>query len=197
MKRTLILFGVFWAACGGGGGNGNADLTIPVDLVPPSDMATASDLATPDLAAAADMATPDMATAGDMATADMLSPPVLANPPVCAAANITADALYTNVFKPNCANGNCHATGSGGVMITSGATLKSMWVDKTFEAARVPVVKSGGGDIAVNSSYIMYKLLNQAATAGGNNTASMPKGGAKLSDPDLCQFINWIKGGAL
>lgn len=191
MKRTLILFSVFWAACGGSGGDGGADMTVPVDLASAPDLATAGDMATPDLATAGDMAN------GDMATPDMVAPLVLANPPACAAANVTADALFTNVFKPNCANGECHGTGSGGVTITSGALLKSLWVDKTFQMAQIPVVKSGGGDAAVNNSYIMYKLLNQAGTAGGSNTSSMPKGRAKLSDANLCQFINWIKGGAL
>lgn len=180
LASTLVL------ACGGGG-TSSEDMAVAADLTSGNPDQATSDLATPDLAAA-----------GDMATPDMLSPLVLSNPPSCGVAVVTADQLYTNVFKANCTqNGaGCHATGSGGVTITSGATLRLSWIDKVLEGARVPVVKSGGGDAAVNGSYIMYKLLNQAAVAGGNNTSSMPKGGAKLADADLCQFINWIKNGA-
>jgi hypothetical protein len=135
---------------------------------------------------------PDMKPAG----------PMVMNLPTCADANVDATALYNGIAKLSCTRNEagCHFTGSGQLTFKSAADMKTAFVDKvapqTNGTTKMVYVKSGGGEAALHQSYVMYKLMGQAAAAGGSGDL-MPRGAANpLANAQLCLFINWIKGGA-
>lgn len=168
---------------------GPADLaTGPADLATgPADLAGGKN----DLAVATDMAggTPDLSTP----PADLATGPMVTGLPTCADTGVTADSLFTTVAAASCAvTGSCHSKGDGGLTFTSGATLKSAFVGiASKQTTVVPLVTASD----VDRSYLMYKLTNQQATVMGRGVL-MPRGGARLTDANLCKFIVWIKEGA-
>lgn len=154
----------------------------------PDDMAEAADLATirRDMAKAPeDMATqpPDLTTLG----------PKLTGLPSCTNTGVTADMVYKDVIATSCSGGGrCHAMGASGLTITSGMQLIANTVNKSAgQTTTIPLVKPGD----VNSSYLIYKLMDQQGMAGGSG-GIMPKNGIKLPDAELCKFIVWVKEGA-
>lgn len=176
--------------------------TSPADLATgPADLATGpADLAggKSDLAVAVDMAggkadmasgTPDLSSP----PADMAGGPMVTGLPTCTDTGVTADVVFSTVASTSCAvAGTCHSKGDGGLTFTSGATLKSAFVGiASKQTTVVPLVTASD----VDRSYLMYKLTNQQASVMGRG-GLMPRGGARLTDANLCKFIVWIKEGA-
>jgi|CXWL01.1.fsa_nt_gi hypothetical protein len=112
-----------------------------------------------------------------------------------AASAITADALYTDVLKTNCATSTCHGAGTTvPFKANSGAEFKTVWVGKSPKpppSVTVPYVTAGDPD----KSYVMYKVLGQGTTVGGS-ASQMPLGDPPLSNDNICKIYNWIKDGA-
>lgn len=169
--------------------SGPADLaTSPVDLAGgKNDLAVAVDMAS----GKEDMATgtPDLSTPPvDMATA-----PTVTGLPTCTDTGVTADVVFSTVASTSCAvAGTCHSKGEGGLTFTSGATLKSALVGvASKQTTLIPLVTASD----IDHSYIMYKLSDQQTKVMGRG-GMMPRGGARLSDANLCKFIVWIKEGA-
>lgn len=183
----LIATALALGACGG-----TTPMNQDMAMLPEADM-RAEDK--PDMK----MDPPDM----KMDPADMKpAGPMVTGLPACAAANVDATALYNGIAKSSCTRNEagCHFTGSGQLTFKSAADMKTAFVDKvapqTNGSTKMSYVKSGGGEAALHQSYVMYKLMGQAATAGGSGDL-MPRGAATpLADPQLCLFVNWIKGGA-
>lgn len=169
--------------------SGPADLaTGPADLAGgKSDLAVAVDMA----GGRADMAsgTPDLSSP----PADMAAGPTVTGLPTCTDTGVTADVVFSTVASTSCAvAGTCHSKGDGGLTFTSGATLKSALVGiASKQTTIVPLVTASD----IDRSYLMYKLTNQQATVMGRG-GLMPRGGARLTDANLCKFIVWIKEGA-
>jgi len=107
--------------------------------------------------------------------------------PNCAAANVTSMQAYTGVVMANC---GCHAGGSGGLTITSAATLKANTVDVNATTAKMKRITPND----VDQSYLLYKILNQHLKVPGGGGSQMP--GQALTDPQKCLLINWVKSGA-
>lgn len=182
---TLLSAAVGLAGCGGSGEPQPEDMAAP-DLA----VVTTPDLSVPaaDLHPAADLKPlEDMRLVTDSAPP---APTVTGLPP-CTETNINADKLFPTA-KTHCANGGCHATGAGGLTIKDAATLKSALVGVAARQTTImPRVQAGN----VDQSYLIYKLADQQPAAMGSGVL-MPKGGSRLADPDLCQFVVWVKEGA-
>lgn len=182
---TLLSAAVGLAGCGGSGDPQPEDMAAPDLAVTP----------TPDLSVTpADMrAAADLKPLEDMRVVTDSAPPapMVTGLPSCTETGINADKLFPTV-KTHCANGSCHATGAGGVTIKDAATLRSALVGVAArQTTIVPRVQAGN----VDQSYLIYKLVDQQATVMGSGVL-MPKGGSRLADADLCQFVVWVKEGA-
>lgn len=185
MLSTLLALG----ACGG-----TTPMNQDMTMTPEGDMRVADppDMKTADPPDMKQQDPPDMKQTGTMVT----------GLPTCADAAVNAAALYDGIVKSSCTRNEagCHFNGSGNLTIKSAADMKTAFLDKvapqTMNTSKMVYVKSGGGEGALHQSYVMYKLMGQAATAGGSGDL-MPRGaGSPLGNTQLCLFINWIKGGA-
>jgi hypothetical protein len=174
-------------------------VTSPADMAkPPADMAKSpSDMASrPDdmMRHPSDMTEPSpdlMRPPMDLSTPPDLGGPHVTGLPTCTDTGVTADTLFTGTAMAACAKGGCHSSGSGGLTMTSGATLKANTVGVAANETKL-VKRVAAGDI--DGSYLMYKLTNQQDKVGGSGSSMPP--GKKLSDAELCQFIAWIQEGA-
>jgi hypothetical protein len=112
-------------------------------------------------------------------------PPMLMSPPSCPGDPITATDIAA-ITSVTCAGAMCHNLGTA-------QQVKSTWVNKpSSQTTRIPMVKPTDP----NSSYVLYKLLGQAKTAGGGGNR-MPENKPMLSTADYCKFHDWVQGGAM
>jgi hypothetical protein len=106
----------------------------------------------------------------------------------------TATDIYNDIVEGyGCNAGGCH----GGEMyqhfvIQDAPSLRSVWINVSADE-RTGFNRVTPGN--VDTSYVLYKLLNEQADAGGSGD-QMPQGGPYLSDADVCKVLSWVKAGA-
>jgi hypothetical protein len=111
--------------------------------------------------------------------------PMLSNPPSCPGDPITATDIAA-ITSVTCAGAMCHNWGTAQL-------VKSAWVNKpSSQTTLIPLVKP----TEPNASYVLYKLLGQAKSAGGSGNR-MPANRPALSNADYCKFHDWVQGGAM
>ncbi len=106
----------------------------------------------------------------------------------------TATDIYNDIVEVyGCSAGGCH----GGAMfqhfeIQDAASMRAAWVNASSdERPGFHRITPGNPD----TSYVLYKLLDEQADAGGSGD-QMPQGGPYLSDADVCKVVSWVKAGA-
>jgi hypothetical protein len=129
---------------------------------------------------------PDLAENPDLSPTDK---PMLMGLPMCLDEILTAEQLHERSVSKNCSVGMCHGRWN------SATAMKTAWVGKASSVMEVtlPLVTPG----KVHESYVLYKIMGQhrhALVKGAGDR--MPKGRDMLPDGDICNFINWIRGGA-
>lgn len=135
---------------------------------------------------------PDMRATEDLTTVhEDLGPaekPKLTGLPMCTASTVSAADLYTKTVGTNCRVGMCHMNA------VDAKAIIDWWVGKpALGTAAMPLVTAGD----IDQSYVMYKLMGQHMNPLVRGMGvSMPRNKPRLSDEHLCNFINWIKGGA-
>jgi hypothetical protein len=134
----------------------------------------------------------------------------------------TLHAAAAEVLTPMtpCGFSSCHAgTGKAGLILTGATNLNMLMVDKmSCEAPNLPLVASGGGQTALDKSYLWIKLAGAADPSGFiqgdmatwgmggacGQTAAAPYGvrmpqmatAMTTSEERLAKIRNWICGGA-
>jgi hypothetical protein len=93
------------------------------------------------------------------------------------------------VIQPSC---NCHQGGSGGLTMTSPATLISNTVNVDASQADMKRITPNN----VDQSYLLYKVFNQHNNVPNGGGSKMPLGG-NLSAAQQGLLVNWVKSGAL
>jgi hypothetical protein len=131
---------------------------------------------------------------GDAARADAATDGglMLTGLPSCMAANVTATQLYTGVVTTSCAGNRCHDPGNMGMLAMGSAAQMRTNLRMPSAFASMPRVTPGD----IHQSYVVYKLLNQHMRVPGGRGNRMPPV-APLSNAQVCQFINWIRAGAM
>jgi hypothetical protein len=107
----------------------------------------------------------------------------------------TFSSIVTGVLVPRCASAACHS-GSPPVAFPSleaGVAWQAMVGVPSGQASGMNMVEPG----APERSYLMFKLRNDAAAAGGSVATPMPPAGDTLLDPaDIAAIEAWILNGA-
>jgi hypothetical protein len=103
--------------------------------------------------------------------------------------------IEAQILVPRCASAACHS-GSPPVAFPSleaGAAWQAMVGVPSGQASGMNMVEPG----APERSYLMFKLRNDAAAAGGSVATPMPPAGDTLLDPaDIAAIEAWILNGA-
>src|SRR5689334_8223336 len=125
MKSTITTLSLasLLGACSGPAPPATApDLTMTPDLEEPADLAEAADLGPLD-----DLRPPP----------DLLPPPKLTGLPDCAAANVTAAMLYSQVASLRCTARYCHGITDpvAHFNFDSAAEMRSAWADRSKQSA--------------------------------------------------------------
>jgi cysteine-rich repeat protein len=128
--------------------------------------------------------------ASNKCTANKCAPLMLSGVPNCMAANVTADTVWTTIVQPKC---GCHTGGSGGLTMTSAATLKSNTVNTPATNAMMDRIEP----MNIHSSYFLYKVFGQQGNVPGGGGSQMPLGGPVLTTAERCTLINWVNSGAM
>jgi hypothetical protein len=139
----------------------------------------------------------DLTMQADLSQVDLMAPVVTGLPTNCTGV-VTSAMLYTEVVQGTCATStSCHAPGSTSpYSIGSAAQIDPTWVGvKSTEAPTMNRVTANN----VNQSYVMYKIMGQQTEVAAANMAGarMPRNGPPyLSPMQICDFVQWINGGA-
>jgi hypothetical protein len=121
-----------------------------------------------------------------------LSPPMLEPRPSCAAANVSAAMVFPVVQATCDSGGGCHVgmgTAGGLGFGSTAATFAAATVGKASNQSALKLVVAS----KPNESYLLYKIYNQQAKAGGGGI--MPAIGT-LTPDQQCLFYNWVVSGA-
>ena len=108
--------------------------------------------------------------------------------PNCMAANVTAAMVFPMVLQPSC---NCHQGGSGGLVMSSVATLLGNTVNVDASQADMKRITPNN----VDQSYLLYKVFGQQNNVPGGGGSKMPIG-SMLTPTQQCLLVNWVKSGA-
>lgn len=136
------------------------------------------------------------------------------------AATLHAAASEVLTATTTCGFSSCHiGAGKAGLTLVGSTNLNMLMVDKpSCQAPNVPLVKSGGGQAALDDSYLWIKLVGAADSSGfilgdvavwgmggacGQTAAApygvrMPQAASAMttSEERLAKVRNWICAGA-
>jgi cysteine-rich repeat protein len=114
-------------------------------------------------------------------------PPVPLDPPDCAPADVSLQQAWAAV-QGAC---NCHGNGAGNLKFSDAATFRASMLGVYPTTAELPLVSAGDPD----SSYLIFKLLNQQGSVAGGRGSRMPIA-KPLGAAQVCAVYRWIAGGA-